>query len=181
MRPRGVTPRDTSRPFRAWKGDARGGRGRRGLPRAYASRPFGARVGGTAGPRLRPLDLPRAGLPRGRRTPPVKGERPEDTRPTAPASAQRKCEARQRAAAVGPAATARAASTTITPTPGSGCRRLIREQGSPRVENDSTIASRLLRAVVTADLRPAGLVHAMVDDIPGRRSVRRAARRTKSL
>jgi len=87
----------------------------------------------------------------------------------------------QRAMAVGPAAPARTARTAMTRMLGSGCRRLIWEWGSSRVEKDSTISSSLLRVLTIADLRPLGLVHDTVDGIPGRRRGRKAAKFTKSL
>ena len=73
----------------------------------------------------------------------------------------------QRAMAVGPAAPARTARTAMTRMLGSGCRRLIWERGSSRVEKEATISSSLLRVLAIADLRPPGLVHDTVDGIPG--------------
>ena len=72
----------------------------------------------------------------------------------------------QRAMAVGPAAPARTARTAMTRMLGSGCRRLIWERGSSRVEKDATISSSLLRVLVIADLRPQGLVRDTEDGIP---------------
>ena len=39
---------------------------------------------------------------------------------------------------------------------GSGCRRLMWERGSSRVEKEATISSSLLRVLAIADLRPPG-------------------------
>jgi hypothetical protein len=63
---------------------------------------------------------------------------------------------------------------------GSGCRRLIWERGSSRVEKDSTISSSLLRGLTIADLRPPDLDHDTVDGIPGQTGGRKTAKFTKS-
>src|SRR5206468_12362932 len=86
-----------------------------------------------------------------------------------------------RAMAVGPAAPARTARTAMTRTLGRGCRRLIWERGSSRVEKDATISSSLLRALAISDLRPPGLVHDTVGGIPGQRRRRKTAKFTGSL
>ena len=59
-----------------------------------------------------------------------------------------------------------------------GCRRLMWERGSSRVEKDATISSRLLRVMAIADLRSPGLIHDTVDNIPGQRRGRKAANLT---
>ena len=63
---------------------------------------------------------------------------------------------------------------------GRGCRRLIWERGSSRVEKDSTISSSVLRVLAIADLRPPDPDHDTVDGIPGQTSGREAAKFTKS-
>jgi len=80
----------------------------------------------------------------------------------------------------GPAAPARTARTAMTGMHGRGCRRLIWERGSSRVEKDSTISSSLLRVLTIADLRPPDRDHDTVDGIPGQTGGRKAAKFTKS-
>ena len=85
----------------------------------------------------------------------------------------------QRAMAVGPAAPARTARTAMTRTLGRGCRRLMWERGSSRVEKDSTISSSLLRVLAIDDLRPPDLDHDAVDGIPGQANRRKTAKFTR--
>jgi hypothetical protein len=86
----------------------------------------------------------------------------------------------QRAMAVGPAAPARTARTAMTRMLDRGCRRLMWERGSSRVEKDATISSSLVRLLAIADLRQPGPIHDTVDGIPGRRAGRKPAKLTRS-
>ena len=86
----------------------------------------------------------------------------------------------QRAMAVGPAAPARTARTAMTRMLGRGCRRLMWERGSSRVEKEATISSSLVRLLAIADLRPPGAVHDTVDGIPGQAAGRKPAESTQS-
>src|SRR5947209_9548677 len=87
----------------------------------------------------------------------------------------------QRAMAVGPAAPARTAKVAMTRMLGRGCRRLMWERGSSRVEKEATISSSLLRALAIADLRPPRLVHDTMTGVAGESGGRKAGKFTKSL